>query len=167
MKDIKGFEGLYAITSCGKVWSYKYNKFLTDWPTGRGYRVVKLHKDGKKWNKRIHVLVAEAYLEKPTDGQNYDVGHLDDCPYHNWVGNLKWMTRKENLDTDSFRQKQKTKLFTKVRCVETGEIFKDQRAAARAVGIHPQGITNVLSGYQRTAGGYHWERFYEDEEKKS
>ena len=156
MKDIKGFEGLYAITSCGKVWSYKYNKFLTDWPTGRGYRVVKLHKDGKKWNKRIHVLVAEAYLEKPTDGQNYDVGHLDDCPYHNWVGNLKWMTRKE---------KQKTKLFTKVRCVETGEIFKDQRAAARAVGIHPQGITNVLSGYQRTAGGYHWERFYEDEEK--
>ena len=167
MKDIKGFEGLYAITSCGKVWSYKYNKFLTDWPTGRGYRVVKLHKDGKKWNKRIHVLVAEAYLEKPTDGQNYDVGHLDDCPYHNWVGNLKWMTRKENLDTDSFRQKQKTKLFTKIKCVETGEIFKDQRAAARATGIHPQGITNVLQGYQRTAGGYHWERFYEDEEKKS
>lgn len=28
MKDIKGYEGLYAITSCGKVWSYKRNKFL-------------------------------------------------------------------------------------------------------------------------------------------
>ena len=167
MKDIKGFEGLYAITSCGKVWSYKYNKFLAAWSNGYGYRIVKLHKNGKKWNKRIHVLVAEAYLEKPTDGQNYDVGHLDDCPYHNWVGNLKWMTRKENLNTDSFRQKQKTKQFTKVRCVETGEIFKDQRAAARAAGIHPQGITNVLMGRQRTAGGYHWERFYEDEEKKS
>lgn len=68
MKDIKGFEGLYAITSCGKVWSYKYNKFLKDWSTGFGYRVVRLHKDGKKWNKRIHILVAEAYLEKPTDG---------------------------------------------------------------------------------------------------
>ena len=26
MKDIKGFEGLYAITSCGKVWSYRYGK---------------------------------------------------------------------------------------------------------------------------------------------
>lgn len=95
------------------------------------------------------------------------MGHLDDCPYHNWVGNLKWMTRKENLNTDSFRKKQKTKLFTKIKCVETGEIFHDARAAARAIGIHPYGITNVLLGRQRTAGGYHWERFYEDEEKKS
>ena len=28
MKDIKGYEGLYAITSCGKVWSYHSKKFL-------------------------------------------------------------------------------------------------------------------------------------------
>ncbi|MBQ8763120.1 MAG: hypothetical protein IJZ07_03355 [Clostridia bacterium] len=23
MRDIKGYEGLYAVTSCGKVWSYR------------------------------------------------------------------------------------------------------------------------------------------------
>lgn len=28
MKDIKGYEGLYAITSCGKVWSYRRKIFL-------------------------------------------------------------------------------------------------------------------------------------------
>ena len=28
MKDIPGFEGEYAVTSCGKVWSYKSKKFL-------------------------------------------------------------------------------------------------------------------------------------------
>ena len=28
-KDIKGYEGLYAITSCGKVWSYRRKKFLS------------------------------------------------------------------------------------------------------------------------------------------
>lgn len=28
MRDILGFEGLYAVTSCGKVWSYKSKKFL-------------------------------------------------------------------------------------------------------------------------------------------
>ena len=165
MKDIKGFEGLYAITSCGKVWSYKYNKFLKDWSNGFGYRIVRLFKDGKGYNKRIHVLVAEAYLEKPQDGQKYDVAHLDDCPYHNWVGNLKWMTRKENLDTDSFRKKQKTKLFTKVRCIETGEIFPSQASAGQALGIHPYSITSVLLGRQKTAGGYHWERIYEKEKK--
>ena len=28
MKDIKGYEGLYAVTEDGKVWSYKSKKFL-------------------------------------------------------------------------------------------------------------------------------------------
>jgi hypothetical protein len=28
MKDIVGYEGLYAITSCGKVWSYKSKRFI-------------------------------------------------------------------------------------------------------------------------------------------
>lgn len=27
MRDIPGYEGLYAITSCGKVWSYKRKIF--------------------------------------------------------------------------------------------------------------------------------------------
>ena len=29
MRDIVGFEGLYAVTSCGKVWSYKSHIFLS------------------------------------------------------------------------------------------------------------------------------------------
>lgn len=28
MKDIKNYEGLYAITEDGRVWSYKSNRFL-------------------------------------------------------------------------------------------------------------------------------------------
>lgn len=28
MRDVVGFEGLYGITSCGRVWSYKAKKFL-------------------------------------------------------------------------------------------------------------------------------------------
>ena len=164
MKDIKGFEGLYAITSCGKVWSYRYGKFLKSFDNRRGYQIVCLFKDGKKYNRRVHILVAEAFLEKPTDGQKYEVGHLDDCPYHNWVGNLKWMTRKENLDTDSFRKKQLIKIFTKVRCVETGKVYNSQKDAAHDVGIHPYGITCVLKGCQKTAGGYHWERVNEKQD---
>ena len=29
MKDIKGYEGQYAITKDGRVWSYKTEKFLS------------------------------------------------------------------------------------------------------------------------------------------
>ena len=158
MRDVIGFEGLYAITSCGKVWSYKRNKWDVGWHNGAGYHLVRLCKNKKNYTKRVHVLVAEAYLGRPEDPMMTDVGHLDDNRLNNNVNNLKWMTRSENLDTDSFREKQSIKIFTKIRCVETGEIYNSQRDAGRAVGIHPYGITCVLMGRQKTAGGYHWER---------
>ena len=46
MKDIKGYEGLYAITSCGKVWSYRSKKFLKPAKHQNGYLKVVLYKDG-------------------------------------------------------------------------------------------------------------------------
>ena len=42
MKDIKNYEGLYAVTSCGKVWSYKRKKFLETHISNRGYFRVTL-----------------------------------------------------------------------------------------------------------------------------
>ena len=47
MKDIKGYEGLYAITSCGKVWSYRRKRFLTNSPAKDGYLKITLSKDGE------------------------------------------------------------------------------------------------------------------------
>ena len=158
MRDVIGFEGLYAITRCGKVWSYKSKRWVNGWYNGAGYHLVRLRKNKKNYTKRVHVLVAEAYLGRPEDPMMTDVGHLDDNRLNNNVNNLKWMTRSENLNTDSFREKQSMKTFTKIRCVETGEIYNSQRDAGRAVGIHPYGITCVLMGRQKTAGGYHWER---------
>lgn len=164
MRDVIGFEGLYAITSCGKVWSYKSKKWVNGWHNGAGYHLVRLRKNKKNYTKRVHVLVAEAYLGRPEDPMMTDVGHLDDNRSNNNVNNLKWMTRSENLDTDSFREKQSIKTFTKIRCVETGEIYNSQRDAGRAVGVHPYGITCVLMGRQKTAGGYHWERTNEKQD---
>jgi len=40
MKDIKGYEGLYAVTSCGRVWSYKSKKFLKPGIRNKGYLAV-------------------------------------------------------------------------------------------------------------------------------
>ena len=60
MKDIKGYEGLYAVTSCGKVWSYKSKRFLTPAKTHNGYLIVNLCKDGQGKMYRVHRIVAEA-----------------------------------------------------------------------------------------------------------
>ena len=65
MKDIKGYEGLYAITSCGKVWSYRRKKFLKLRADQDGYLLVNLYNKGKPKGCLVHRLVAEAYIPNP------------------------------------------------------------------------------------------------------
>lgn len=161
MKDIPGWEKEYSITEDGRVWSKLNKKFRAPFDNGHGYLCIDLFSGGRKRQYRINRLVAMTYLGKPEEGQNI-VGHKDDNPANNYYLNLFWTTQKENLDTEHFREKQKVKLFTKIRCVETGEIFESQAAAARWAGIHKYGINNVLHGKQKTAGGYHWERVEEN-----
>lgn len=164
IKDIEGFEGRYAITSDGRVWSYWANGFLATPDNGQGYLFVNLSKDGKNYKRRVHRLVANAFVDKPHDwtpGIKLDVGHKDDNPSNNDYTNLYWCTRAKNLDTDHFREAQKNKIFSRVRCIETGQIYDSIKAAGEAIGKHKYGINLCLLGKQQTCGGYHWERVFD------
>lgn len=97
MKDIAGYEGQYAVTEDGKVWSYKRNSFLSPNRIYSGYLRVGL-RDSKNGQKRkahsIHRLVAIAYIENP-EGKE-EVNHKNGVRYDNRVENLEWATRSEN-----------------------------------------------------------------------
>lgn len=161
MKPVEGFEG-YSVTPDGKVWSH-YDKKFMQFFLSNGYWCVKLWKNGKNHNKRINRLIAEAFVEKPDNWTpKMDVAHEDDNRLNNHYTNLKWKTRAENLDTDHFREAQKNKIYSEVRCVETGEVFPSIAAAGRAIGKHRYGINLCLLGKQKTCGGYHWERVREE-----
>lgn len=152
MKDIAGYEGLYAITSCGKVWSHKRQKFLKPCDNGFGYLIVNLYKDGKSKHFRVHRLVAEAYIENPENKPQ--INHIDKNKTHNYCGNLAWTTAQENIKHSIKDRKENS--VKPVLCEETGEIFSSQTAAAAAIGIHKQSIGNCVRGQQKTAGGFHW-----------
>ena len=94
MKDVVGYEGLYAVTSCGKVYSYKSKKFLKPWINKDGYLVVKLRKDGERKNFLVHRLVAETYVPNPDNLETVD--HIDGCKDNNNIFNLQLLTRGDN-----------------------------------------------------------------------
>lgn len=161
MKEIKGYEGLYSITSCGKVWSHKRKKFLQPFDNGQGYLVIILRANGKSKHYRVHRLVAEAYIPNP-DEKKY-INHKDENKHNNSVANLEWATAKENINYGTANERRrKSWQITPIRCVETGEIFPTQAAAAQSIGRCAQCIRHCLVGKQHTAGGYHWERVIEE-----
>lgn len=146
MKDVKNFEGQYAITSCGKVWSYQSRRFLKPTNGNYGYKVVNLCKEGKVKQFLIHRLVAEAYIENPNGFETVD--HIDGNKEHNYINNLQWMTRSEN----GIKGNNKS-----VKCLETGQIFNSATIAAREMNLNRGNISSVCRGERGTTGGYHFE----------
>ena len=156
MKDIQNYEGLYAITSCGKVWSYKSQMFLTP-REHNGYQRIALYKDGVAKDFLIHRLVAEAYIPNPENKPQ--VNHLDEIKTHNYISNLEWATAKENLNYGT-RSKRLGKNHCKsVYCVELDKTFESLKLAAEELGITQAGISMVCKGKRKTCGGYHWEYY--------
>lgn len=96
MRDIPGYEGLYAVTSCGKVWSYYRKKFIAFNHTKNGYLEALLSKGGVRKHYQVHRLVAMTYIPNP-EGLS-DVNHIDENKSNNCVGNLQWMSRKQNCN---------------------------------------------------------------------
>lgn len=95
---IKDFEGLYEVSTFGRIKSFKHNKsvgkILKPGFVGMGYVHVCLHKAGKCYGKLVHRIVAEAFIPNP-DGKP-EVNHIDGNKLNNHVENLEWVTSKEN-----------------------------------------------------------------------
>lgn len=145
-KDVVNYEGLYGITSCGKVWSYRSKKFLKPWKNGKGYLMVDLCKDGERKKFLVHRLVCEAYIPNPQGLETVD--HIDGDKTHNYVNNLQWMTREDNI-----RKAQNKAVY----CVELDKNFESAVEAARQLGLFHQNIYACCKGIRQTTGGYHWE----------
>lgn len=92
-KDIEGYEGIYQVSSLGRV--RNANQFMKSHPLPNGYLVVRLRAPGKKRsNSYLHRLVAKAFIPNPENlpEVNHDDGNKADCS----KGNLFWTDRSGN-----------------------------------------------------------------------
>lgn len=154
MRKVSGYED-YCVSEGGHIKSFKRNRelFLTPYIDRYGYHVVNLCAGKKRKAQKVHRIVAQAFIPNPD--KKPQVNHKDGDKLNNSVENLEWCSASDN------KQHSYSVLgvgrIKKVRCVETGVVYESGRSSGRILGIRREGISDVLRGKQKTAGGYHWE----------
>ena len=121
-----------------------------------GYLVVSVGDIGTNkstnGNELVHRLVAETYI--PNRFEKPEVNHKNGDKFDNFVENLEWCTKKENMEHAS---KHGLCYSEMVRVVETGQLYPSYTACARAIGGTLSGIHDCKTGRQRQHRGYHFE----------
>lgn len=155
MKEIKGYEGLYAVASCGKVWSYRKNKFLKPSNHNSGYLSVDLYDtSGIRKTCLLHRLVAETYLVNPNNLPQ--VNHKDENKFNNCLNNLEFSTAIYNNNYGTHNKRIAEALGRAVYCIELNRHYKSIADAARVLHISGGNISEAVNGNRKIAGGYHW-----------
>lgn len=101
-RPVIGYEGLYEVSSMGRVRSYKYgkNKLVKPVEHGHGYLAVFLYRDGVRTKRKLHRLVLESFVGSSPDG--WVARHLNGNPSDNRLCNLAWGTSSENAQDRNF-----------------------------------------------------------------
>ena len=105
-RPVKGFEGRYEVSNYGRIKSLNYcnrgyEKILSPSKDHYGYLFISLGRGGR--NKKVHRLVAEAFLPNPNNLP--EVNHKDENRANNAVWNLEWCDRKYNMNYGTCREK--------------------------------------------------------------
>ena len=148
-KDIPGYEGLYQVSDLGRVrsldrdvkdsrWGRQRRKgrVLKPGQNEKGYLLVVLSKNGKTKSKKIHQLVAIAFMNHNPSGHKIVVDHIDNDNQNNKLSNLQLITSRENSSKDKSGSSQ-----------YTGVSWEKQTKKWRAV-IYLDGKSKKLGRFQ-------------------
>ena len=183
-RDIEGFEGLYQVSSEGRVICLERidinnhpvkEKILKSNKNRNGYLQVVLCKEGKHKNITIHKLVASAFIDNPDNKPCID--HINTDRTDNRVENLRWVSQKENCNNPITKVNiAKSKIGNKhpmygkiselnhlskpiLQFTKEGEFIRKwvcARDVERELGINPTHISSCCKGKKKSAGGFIW-----------
>ncbi len=99
----------YAISNIGNVKNMKTGRILKSWYVRTGYKQIRIIENKKQKKEYVHRLVGLAFLIN--DNKLYEIDHIDRNKNNNTVGNLRWVTHKENcLNKNEYTQANKNNL---------------------------------------------------------
>ena len=153
-KNVSGYEGLYQVSSNGRVKSLDRCVMVKNGYNGqtsrslkgvilkpvlvRGYQAVTMHKNGNGRLMKIHRLVAEAFIPNPLNKPQ--VNHKDGDKLNNCVKNHK------GLKTGMEKAKEVIR--------DDGVVFPSLKDAAIGSECTIQDVCNVVKGRRKSAHGH-------------
>lgn len=160
--DIKGYEGLYQVSSEGRVKSLKRkrrkNERILKPSNDRGYLYVDLCSGGKRKRHKVHRLVCQAFCENPENKP--EVNHINENASDNRACNLEWCTRKENNNHGTRTERSaKTQSKSIGQYTHDGELIKiwpSARETERKTGFGHGYISQAANGKCKQAYGFIW-----------
>lgn len=109
-KDVIGYEGLYQVSSLGRVkklpepkrkdkkgriWG-RDGRMLSPGRNSKGYYSITLTKNKMPQSIKLHRLVLTHF--KPNPSELPEINHIDGNKLNNNIDNLEWCTRQQNID---------------------------------------------------------------------
>ena len=170
-RPIVGYEGLYEISSTGKVKSCermirlknRYKKieehFIAQKDDTNGYLVVNLWKNNKLTHFKVHRLVAIAFIPNPLNLR--DVNHIDENNYNNNASNLEWISHRDNLNYGSRNERANATRSKEVSQYDKTTqtllaTYKNAYIAESITGVSESNISACCLNKRKSAGGYIW-----------
>ncbi|MCO6704891.1 NUMOD4 domain-containing protein [Streptomyces sp. CHB9.2] len=150
-KDVVGHPG-YQVSESGGVRRLKKKGWKVFKPqiTSKGYARVSLKcPDGRVVHRKIHRLVAFAFLDGPPDDMRTHINHKDGVKLNNHHTNLEWVSSKENIvhaiENDLITRNLRVRIYDTV----TGhlEIVPSMEAVAARFNIKIMTVKRYLGRY--------------------
>ena len=154
---VTDYEGIYEVSNYGRIRRIG-GEIMNGNINSYGYRVVKLSKNGRQKDKKVHRLVALAFI--PTISGKDFVTHKDGDKLNNYVGNLEWVTRGENNRHAATILQVSTEARPVWQLSLSGEpqaLYLNTTIAANMVQGNQMMVAACCKGTAQTAYGHRWE----------
>lgn len=144
-RDVAQFENYYEVSDEGDVRNKRTRRELKSYKDKvTGYRSVALSRDGKRYDRLVHRLVAFAFVQNPEGLPQ--VNHIDGDKDNNHFSNLEWVSDRGNKKHTDDSGLSRLNKWVKIQRVDTQEIFNSMSSAASSIGGTQAGLHFALKG---------------------